>query len=623
MAALLANTVVKYEVFHYMVCLAVFATNAFYLFTRVHFMVYKGVVEKEGYSFSWSLLSLLADFLRVIIVLLAFPVWKRQITTFHTESVPTKATQKIHCIVATYKEPVETVRKCIQHLLDAEMPYHSSMTIYLGDDGSAFEDGRTKQLMCEELFTKGYPVIYVGDRIKNPSVQLNGKSANINHIINTRIYPHGSEFVDHSDVLMVMDCDHLVTREFFNKVCSVMIDPKNAVCLVPQAFHNTLEPDFLDNANKMFMYGLLPYFFGLGSTFITGTNFMVRSKAAFCAAILDVDGQIFSERLVAEDVHLGSRLHFLGYHSVVLNEELAYGEVPLPPREIFKQRNRWAKAGHMYILDDNSVFRRTSPYMGWYSKLTYCAPMIIHVISFISEPITILAPPVCLLTDLCPFGMSRSLWISHFMAIASGIFLICLPTFCKPWRFIYNHVSNRVQLMVSMKAVVNTMLVMSKMKKPSCFKTSMKSGSTMSLTDQAISVEVRESKNYRKEYLPYDGTIDIWYITSVCSVCLLAAGIGIRKLYLSDELISAMGTSQSNLYLLSIVLCLWESLPGLCFIWYCIFWERAAWTLKIWVPFVCGTVALMIVFIEARLGYQYLGGSWDYFYGYDHQYASA
>jgi cellulose synthase/poly-beta-1,6-N-acetylglucosamine synthase-like glycosyltransferase len=449
-------------------------------------------------------------------------------------------------------------------------------------------------------------VVYVGDR-KKKSVQLNGKSANINHVIASRIYPSGVGDIPESDVLMIMDCDHLVTRDFFNKVCAVMIDPRNAVCLVPQAFHNALEPDFLDNANKMFMYGLLPYFFGLGSTFITGTNFLVRSRAAFHAAELDADKQIFSEKLVAEDVHLGSRLHFLGYRSVVLSEELAYGEVPLPPREIFKQRNRWAKAGHMYILDKHSVFRRSSPYMGWYSKLTYCTPLIIHVLSFVSEPVTILAPSICLLSGLCPYGMSRSLWISHVLAMGSGVVLICLPTFCKPWRFVYNHVSNRVQLMVSMKAVVNTVLVLAKLKKPGRFKTSVKSGS------EHLSLEV----SARPSCLPYDGTIDIWYIVSVCVTSLFAACVGLRKLYMSDELTSTMGSSQSNLYLLSIVFCLWESVPGLCFIWYCLLWELAPWTLRVWIPLVCGTISLMIVFIEMRLGYQYLGGPWDTFHGYD------
>lgn len=44
--------------------------------------------------------------------------------------------------------------------------------------------------------------------------------------------------IPYKDILMVMDCDHLVEPEFFAKACAVMLDRNVAVCLVPQAFHN-------------------------------------------------------------------------------------------------------------------------------------------------------------------------------------------------------------------------------------------------------------------------------------------------------------------------------------------------------------------------------------------------
>jgi hypothetical protein len=41
--------------------------------------------------------------------------------------------------------------------------------------------------------------------------------------------------IPYRDILMVMDCDHLVEPEFFAKCCAVMLDRDVAVCLVPQA----------------------------------------------------------------------------------------------------------------------------------------------------------------------------------------------------------------------------------------------------------------------------------------------------------------------------------------------------------------------------------------------------
>jgi hypothetical protein len=74
------------------------------------------------------------------------------------------------------------------------------------------------------------------------------------------------------DVLMVMDCDHLVEPEFFAKACAVMLDRDVAVCLIPQSFHNEVQPDCFDNTNYNFMFRLMPYYFGAGCCFVTGAR---------------------------------------------------------------------------------------------------------------------------------------------------------------------------------------------------------------------------------------------------------------------------------------------------------------------------------------------------------------
>jgi cellulose synthase/poly-beta-1,6-N-acetylglucosamine synthase-like glycosyltransferase len=81
--------------------------------------------------------------------------------------------------------------------------------------------------------------------------------------------------VPRRDILMVMDCDHLVEPEFFAKACSVMLDPQVAVCLVPQSFHNEVHPDCFDNTNYNFMFRLMPYYFGAGCCFVTGADILI------------------------------------------------------------------------------------------------------------------------------------------------------------------------------------------------------------------------------------------------------------------------------------------------------------------------------------------------------------
>ena len=70
----------------------------------------------------------------------------------------------------------------------------------------------------------------MGDRKALPH-QLNGKSSNINHMVLNHMYPGLTETKDvpYRDILMVMDCDHLVEKEFFAKCCAVMLDRDVAV----------------------------------------------------------------------------------------------------------------------------------------------------------------------------------------------------------------------------------------------------------------------------------------------------------------------------------------------------------------------------------------------------------
>ena len=77
-------------------------------------------------------------------------------------------------------------------------------------------------------------MVYVGDRVKRG--ELNGKSANLNHAILTKIYPHTRRASDvpEKDVLMIMDCDHMVKPEIFLKMVACMRDPRVGVTLVPQ-----------------------------------------------------------------------------------------------------------------------------------------------------------------------------------------------------------------------------------------------------------------------------------------------------------------------------------------------------------------------------------------------------
>jgi chorismate mutase len=58
------------------------------------------------------------------------------------------------------------------------------------------------------------------------------ESSNLNH--HKQIYPRAAVAdISWKDILMVMDCDHMVVQNYFHKCCATMLDTNTAVCLAP------------------------------------------------------------------------------------------------------------------------------------------------------------------------------------------------------------------------------------------------------------------------------------------------------------------------------------------------------------------------------------------------------
>lgn len=67
--------------------------------------------------------------------------------------------QKVNVMVCTYNEPMETVRECVQYLLDSPEPVYASKHIYIGDDGAKkkFECSDQKRQMVDEFRRRARP----------------------------------------------------------------------------------------------------------------------------------------------------------------------------------------------------------------------------------------------------------------------------------------------------------------------------------------------------------------------------------------------------------------------------------------------------------------------------------
>lgn len=192
--------------------------------------------------------------------------------------------------------------------------------------------------------------------------------------------------------------------------------------------------------------------------------------------------QLFTEDEISEDVVLGSRLHAAGFKGVFIAENLATGEVcqlheramevtrqelvtgslaggqtpicdnfhrlrwlelpahegycfmnpgvlsvtcvqvPLEPRAMWRQRFRWFKGGHLFLLSPTSVFFQKHDHMTLYQKSLYWICLVANLASLLADPILMALPFLCLVLNTCVYGMDGPLFWTHFVHLIIHFF---------------------------------------------------------------------------------------------------------------------------------------------------------------------------------------------------------
>jgi hypothetical protein len=180
------------------------------------------------------------------------------------------------------------------------------------------------------------------------------------------------------------------------------------------------------------------------------------------------------------------------FRSVFLAEVLAKGEVPRGPRDIWKQRSRWASAAHMYILTPDSVFWYKQRHMSFWQKSLYWIPMILHFTLIWAEPVMFMMPILCLVGNICPYGVDTALWTTHFFKLITTF----LVSSYADWSLelsaaaIYGQTMARVLFWVNVKAVLNTVMVYTGWKRPGAFKVTNKGGAAQNPQAKVAAQEV-------------------------------------------------------------------------------------------------------------------------------------
>ena len=315
--------------------------------------------------------------------------------------LPKGGLPSVDVFVTVYHEPVALLRRTL--IGCQALDYPGLKTVYVLDDG------RRKEV--KEL-TEGLDCLYL-ERASNKDA----KAGNINDGLKR----------SRGDLVMLLDCDHIPTRNFLEETVGQFSDPRVGFVHTPHYFYNSdafqrghqLENEVV-NEQDLFSFVIQPGRDGYNSSFFAGSGGVFRRSA-----LEKVGGM--QTLTISEDLHTSMAVHAKGYKSVYVNKILSAGLSPETFRSYLIQRQRWTRGGLQIFILDNPLVKGGLSFM---QRVNYFAsnyyflgapPRMVFLLAPLSFLLfgrsAVLASTPDLLNHFLPFYMSS---LVTFMVVSKG-----------------------------------------------------------------------------------------------------------------------------------------------------------------------------------------------------------
>ncbi len=237
--------------------------------------------------------------------------------------------------IPTYNEDVEIVRKTALGALAVDYP-EDKKRVYILDDGRKYPERRQElRRMCEEL----------GCEMLTRDNNDHAKAGNINTAM------HRTS----GDLIMILDCDHIPSRQFLQHTVGFFFNPKVSLVQTPHWFYNPdpFERNLLTGGrvpvgNELFYKVLQKGNDFWNSAFFCGSAAVIRKSH-----VLEVGG--IAVETVTEDCHTSFRLHSRGYESVYYDKIMIAGLAPEKFSSYVGQQVRWARGMAQILRLENPL----------------------------------------------------------------------------------------------------------------------------------------------------------------------------------------------------------------------------------------------------------------------------
>jgi cellulose synthase (UDP-forming) len=250
---------------------------------------------------------------------------------------PQEQWPNVDIYIPTYSEDVSIVRKTALGALAIDYP-EAKKRVYILDDGRAekYRARREKlRQMCEEL----------GCEMITRDNNDHAKAGNINNALT----------LTQSELVLILDCDHIPSRQFLKHTVGFFFDTKVALVQTPHWFYNPdpFERNLLTGGrvpvgNELFYKVLQKGNDFWNAAFFCGSAAVIRRDY-----VLQVGG--IAVETVTEDCHTSFRLHSLGYKSVYYDKIMIAGLAPEKFSSYVGQQVRWARGMAQILRLENPL----------------------------------------------------------------------------------------------------------------------------------------------------------------------------------------------------------------------------------------------------------------------------
>ena len=277
--------------------------------------------------------------------------------------------------IPTYNEPVDMVK--ITALAATQILYpKEKRTIYILDDGG------TKQRLDDANKEKAQAARHRSNKLKQIASELSviyatrdenvsAKAGNLNEALLSCECTldedafDGISCVNHGiqqgcgDLILILDCDHVPTRDFLEKTVGFFLKDPNLFLL--QTPHYFINPDPLEknlnifkkspSENEMFYGAIHPGLDFWNASFFCGSAAILRRNY-----LMETGG--IAGNSITEDAETALGLHAKGYSSAYLKKPLIIGLTPETFSDFIIQRSRWAQGMIQIFILKNPLLQK-------------------------------------------------------------------------------------------------------------------------------------------------------------------------------------------------------------------------------------------------------------------------